>query len=168
MSDLAKRLRELEAQATGEPWAVTVDDGLIYIDEIGRVLHDPEWADVEEWDRDLANAEIIVFLRNNALRFAQAIEDAERLERENAELRKAVQSRHDYGPASPGEQELAWSDYCATTGWDKDSHPSAKNAFCEGFCLGDAYSEGEESRAVLRADLAALRKLGGEKVNFES
>ena len=67
-------------------------------------------------------------------------------------LEKAIQSRHDYGTASPGEQEAAWILYCQATGWNPSEHPAAKNAFCEGFCYGDMFSQGDEGRAVLRAE----------------
>lgn len=78
-----------------------------------------------------------------------------------AVLRKAVdvaQSRHDYGPASPGEQEAAWQLYCGGIGWDHTAHPAAKNAFVEGFCLGDSFSQGDEGRATLRAEVKALEE----------
>lgn len=68
-------------------------------------------------------------------------------------LTEAVQSHHDYGPASPGEQEAAWHAYCKRFGWNPNEHPAAKNAYCEGFCDGDSYSEGDESRAVVRSEL---------------
>lgn len=74
------------------------------------------------------------------------------LERERDTLKAAIQSRHDYGPASPGEQEAAWQDYCKATGWDANAHPAAKNAFCEGFCRGDLYSGGDEQAGILRAE----------------
>jgi hypothetical protein len=52
-------------KATARPWSMAIgteaEDGLtITIPEIGRCLHDWEWADAKEWDRDLANAELIV------------------------------------------------------------------------------------------------------------
>lgn len=72
-------------------------------------------------------------------------------------LQKAVQSHHDYGPASPGEQEAAWQFYCKGIGWDSNAHPAAKNAFCEGFCMGDLFSDGDEPRATLRAENERLR-----------
>ncbi len=86
-----------------------------------------------------------------------AVEEAHRLTEENARLRAAIQSRHDYGPASPGEQEAAWVAYCARSGWNPNEHPAAKNAYVEGFCDGDSYSEGDEGRAVLRSENDALR-----------
>jgi hypothetical protein len=54
-----------QEKATKRPWSVSVEteaeDGLtITIPEIGRCLHDWEWADAEEWERDLANADLIV------------------------------------------------------------------------------------------------------------
>jgi hypothetical protein len=56
------------AGATSRPWSLNVEvegsgdeDGLtIVIPEIGRCLHDWEWADASDWTRDLANAELIV------------------------------------------------------------------------------------------------------------
>lgn len=75
-----------------------------------------------------------------------------------AVLQKAVQSRHDYGPASPGEQEAAWVAYCARSGWNPNNHPSAKNAYLEGFCDGDSYSEGDEGREVLRQEVGRKDK----------
>jgi hypothetical protein len=47
---------------TPGPWTVEIEDGesrTISIPEIGRCLHDSEWAEPEEWERDLANARLI-------------------------------------------------------------------------------------------------------------
>jgi hypothetical protein len=73
-------------------------------------------------------------------------------------LENAVQSQHDYGTASPGEQEAAWILYCQATGWNPSEHPAAKNAFCEGFRYGDMFSQGDEGREVLRAELQKARE----------
>lgn len=105
------------------------------------IIHDPNWHAPKIW---------------NAATFALRAE-IQRLQQQVMTLESAVQSRHDYGPASPGEQEAAWQRYCRRSGWDVDSHPAAKNAYCEGFCDGDSYSEGEEGRAVLRTEVQALR-----------
>ena len=53
------------------PWSIEVEiydededgtpiAGMITIPEIERVLHDPDWADSEDWDRDMANGDLIV------------------------------------------------------------------------------------------------------------
>jgi len=73
-------------------------------------------------------------------------------------LKKAVASRHDYGPASPGEQEWAWQQFCRRSGWAPDSHPSAKDAYVNGYCDGDTYSEGDEQRKILRKEIEQLKK----------
>lgn len=63
-------LERLIAEATKLPWSVEVEtdasiddeaeEGLsISIREIHRLLHDHEWADAEDWDRDMANADLI-------------------------------------------------------------------------------------------------------------
>ncbi len=62
---------------TALPWSLEVEEyeassGTITINEIHRILHDPEWADPEDWDRDLANAELIV----RAVNAHQALVDA--------------------------------------------------------------------------------------------
>lgn len=74
-----------QTKATARPWSVAVEteaeDGLtITIPEIGRCLHDWEWADAEEWDRDLANADLIV----------AAVNQRDALLSEVAQLREAV------------------------------------------------------------------------------
>jgi hypothetical protein len=63
-----------QEKASKRPWSVSVEteaeDGLtITVPEIGRCLHDWEWADAEEWERDLDNADLIVTAVNerNAL-----------------------------------------------------------------------------------------------------
>lgn len=73
-------------KTTARPWSVAVEteaeDGLtITIPEIGRCLHDWEWADAEEWERDLANADLIV----------TAVNEREALLSEVAQLREAAQ-----------------------------------------------------------------------------
>lgn len=78
-------------------------------------------------------------------------------EQERDELQSALQSKHNYGTASPGEQEEGWRNYCKRTGWDPNSHPAAKSAYIEGYCDGDSYSEGDESRVVLRKEVERLR-----------
>jgi len=54
----------------------------ITIPEIGRCLHDWEWADADEWDRDLANAELIV----------TAVNERDALLAEVGRLREALKS----------------------------------------------------------------------------
>lgn len=49
---------------TPGPWTVEIDEwkencGSISIPEIERTLHDSEWADQKDWERDLANARLI-------------------------------------------------------------------------------------------------------------
>ncbi len=72
MSESAKK-----ASPTPLPWSLEVEEyecrsGTITISEINRLLHDNEWADPEDWDRDLANAELIV----RAVNSHQALVDA--------------------------------------------------------------------------------------------
>ena len=74
-------------------------------------------------------------------------------------LRKSLQSKHEYGPASPGEQEYAWRQYCQRTGWDHNAHPSAKSAYVEGYCDGDCHSEGDTMRKVRRDKITHLEGL---------
>lgn len=79
----AARMRELIAAATPGPWTVTKETELgccgedigieIIIPEINRVLHCSEWADSEDWDRDLANAEFIAYLATHAPALADAL-----------------------------------------------------------------------------------------------
>ena len=52
-------------KSTPRPWTLDVemdgDEGYsIAIPEIGRMLHDTEWASPEDWGRDLANVRMIV------------------------------------------------------------------------------------------------------------
>ena len=70
------------------------------------------------------------------------------LESEIERLRAVVQSKHDYGPASSGEQENAWRLHCATYGWDPTQHPAAKDAFCSGYLLGDSFSMANDDGAI--------------------
>lgn len=47
------------------PWSVQVEEyepgvGTIEIPEINRLLHDDDWADSDDWERDLVIAELIV------------------------------------------------------------------------------------------------------------
>lgn len=77
---------------------------------------------------------------------------------------RALDSKNDYGPASPGEQELRWRQYCARSGWDPRAHPAAKNAYVEGYCDGDSYSEGDETMGHLRTRLAAAEKANARLV----
>lgn len=90
-SDLTPtRLRALIAAATPPPWTVVTetergccgeDIGIeITIPEINRVLHSSEWADQEEWDRDLANAEFTAYLATHASTLAEALDAKELLE----------------------------------------------------------------------------------------
>lgn len=94
------------------------------------------------------------YVRLHKREFSALLNAVRGLHRKRQTLEAAVQSRHDYGPASPGEQEAAWQAYCQRVGWNPSEHPAAKNAYCEGFCDGDSYSDGDESRAVLRAELS--------------
>ncbi len=87
----------------------------------------------------------------------ECVAEIERLRASLQEMQAAIQSRHDYGPASPGEQEAAWIQYCQRSGWNPKEHPAAKNAYVEGFCDGDSFSEGDEGRAVLREENAKLQ-----------
>ena len=84
-ADALAALRKLDAAATTAPWTVRVEtegsdapeDGLVIaIDEIGRALHDHDWADSADWPRDLANAQLIVAMRNALL---SLLADAEAL-----------------------------------------------------------------------------------------
>jgi hypothetical protein len=75
---------------------------------------------------------------------------------EIARLREQLQSKHDYGPASPGEQQAAWELHCKSQGWEPNKHPTARSQFCEGYVFGDAFSSGDESVGLLRARVAEL------------
>lgn len=49
---------------TPGPWTVEIEEyeensGTITIPEINRILHDPEWAQEDEWELDVANARLI-------------------------------------------------------------------------------------------------------------
>lgn len=68
--------------STLRPWTLAIEmegeDGLtITIPEIGRCLHDWEWADAKEWDRDLANAELIVTAVNQRSALLERIKQLE-------------------------------------------------------------------------------------------
>jgi len=82
-------------QATARPWSVAVEteaeDGLtITIPEIGRCLHDWEWADAAEWDRDLANADLIVQSVNER---DALLAERDRLQDENQRYAKVLHDR---------------------------------------------------------------------------
>lgn len=72
----------MNSEPTPGPWTVDVemdgDEGYsITIPEIGRKLHDAEWADLQDWDRDLANAYLIAAapeLRDVVIGLMNAIE----------------------------------------------------------------------------------------------
>lgn len=60
-----------ESSHTPTPWTVSVEEyeadldgrvtaGMICIYEINRMIHDTDWADSDDWDRDMANADFIV------------------------------------------------------------------------------------------------------------
>lgn len=54
----------IKTKHTPGPWSVEIDEwkegsGSISIPEIERTLHDSEWADRKDWERDLANAHLI-------------------------------------------------------------------------------------------------------------
>jgi hypothetical protein len=106
-----------QEKATKRPWSVSVEteaeDGLtITIPEIGRCLHDWEWAEAEEWERDLANADLIVTavnerdallsevatLRAEALKgicvYCGYIEQYESLEQKASEVGNAMRVAH--------------------------------------------------------------------------
>ncbi len=100
----------------------------------------------------------IIRLRAPAQFVKSTIENEAAMTEENARLRATIQSRHDYGPASPGEQEYAWQSYCRRCGWNPNEHPAAKNAYVEGYCDGDSYSEGNEGRAILRVEVRKLNQ----------
>lgn len=74
------RKPETEAVHTPTPWRVEVEEyeensGQISIEPINRLLHDPDWADPEDWGRDLTNARFIV----RAVNSHQALVDALRM-----------------------------------------------------------------------------------------
>lgn len=76
-----------ESEASPRPWTVEVEtegeDGrLITIPEIHRCLHDWDWAETEDWERDLANADLIV----------QAVNSFDSLRAENAKMREACEA----------------------------------------------------------------------------
>lgn len=86
ITELIKELRELEGKATRGEWHLHteteagIDDEVIglmaWIPEIERSLHDHEWSDSEDWDRDIANGELIVTVRNSLPRLLDALEVA--------------------------------------------------------------------------------------------
>jgi hypothetical protein len=63
-------IEERLAKATLGPWTLEIegdadDPLLISIREIQRSLHDYDWAEAEDWERDLANAEFIAHARED-------------------------------------------------------------------------------------------------------
>lgn len=76
------RLRALAEQATPGPWTVDeeteVGDGLrlLTIPEIERNLHDDEWAEEKDWERDRANAAFIAAAREAIPALCTALEAA--------------------------------------------------------------------------------------------
>ena len=101
------------------------------------------------------------YVRLHKLEFSALVSAVRGLHRVRQLLESQIQSRHDYGPASPGEQEAGWQQYCKRSGWDPSSHPAAKNAYVEGFCDGDSFSEGDEGRATLRQEIERLQERNG-------
>ena len=73
----AAELRALLAKATPGPWDVEVEEygnsGSVCVNGLDRLLHDTDWADPEDFERDQVNAALIVALRNNAERFAELL-----------------------------------------------------------------------------------------------
>ena len=74
-------LREILAKATPAPWTCEIEEyeeawGTVTIPEIGRILHDPEWADPEDWQRDVDNALMLVAARNSLPGILDALEAA--------------------------------------------------------------------------------------------
>ena len=67
---------------TPGPWKMQVEDdgdgyGTIWVDPMGRLIHDSEWATPDEWDKDLANARLIAdapMLADRVERQQQALE----------------------------------------------------------------------------------------------
>lgn len=66
----------ITVEHTPTPWSLDIDEldreedgtviaGMITIRQIERCLHDTEWAESSDWDRDLANAAFIVEAVNN-------------------------------------------------------------------------------------------------------
>lgn len=103
--------------ATPRPWTLEVstegDDGMtIAISEINRCLHDWEWADTEDWDRDLANADLIV----------TAVNERDALIAERDRLREALNTLRHHLQKQPdvvrlidtalSEQRVARADWC--------------------------------------------------------
>ncbi len=81
-----------ESEATPRPWSLDIDvedsepdgtviAGMITIRQILRCLHDSDWADSEDWNRDFANAELIV----------EAVNSFDTLKRRVEKLEKALQ-----------------------------------------------------------------------------
>lgn len=71
LTDEQRAFEALAKEAAPLPWTLeveeleyapdgSVDVGTILIPEIKRMLHDIEWAESEDWKRDLANGTLIV------------------------------------------------------------------------------------------------------------
>lgn len=76
----------------------TVIAGLITIDPIERTIHDTEYAESEDWPRDLANAQLLVAAVNAT---PALIDEIERLRGENATLKSDPT-----GSYAMGEQKI--------------------------------------------------------------
>lgn len=70
-------------KSTPRPWSLEIEDygddeRCVSIPEIVRSLHDCNWADPEDWERDLANARLIVKSVNLFPELVGALEAADK------------------------------------------------------------------------------------------
>jgi hypothetical protein len=83
------------SEHTPGPWSVHVeeDNGFqnISIEEIHRCLYDTEWADPEDFERDLANACRIAACVNACEGMDDPETEMKQLQAENARLREALE-----------------------------------------------------------------------------
>ena len=83
----ANELKRLHESATPGPWTVSIEEceeygcerGELSIVEIERMFHSCEWAEANDWGRDVANVDLITYLRNHVPDILEALEDRERL-----------------------------------------------------------------------------------------
>jgi len=105
------------SEHTPGPWSVQVeeDDGFqnISIEEIHRCLHDTEWAEPEDFERDLANARRIVACVNACEGMDDPEIEMKQLQAENARLRDLlkwaltyVETEHERGSNHTNEVKM--------------------------------------------------------------